>query len=60
MSDDERWEKISDCNESEHEVVTARWQASEPPEEVFTSAETNKEWHYDIIGEDIDENGNVL
>lgn len=60
MSDDELWEQPSDCNKSKHQVVTTGWRASEPPQEVFTAAETNREWNYDIIGEDIDEDGDVM
>jgi len=37
-----------------------RWRASEPPEELFTEAEQDAEWQYDIIGEEVDENGNLL
>jgi hypothetical protein len=51
-------ESASVC--STEEESTERWRASEPPEELFTEAERNTEWQYDIIGEEVDENGNLL
>lgn len=55
-SDDCYEEPVSD----EIYVNTDRWRASEAPEEVFTEAESNREWSYDIIGEEVDESGNVM
>jgi hypothetical protein len=40
-------------------VDTHRWRASDPPEEVFNDSDLNREWGFDIIGEEVDENGNV-
>ena len=45
---------------STKEESIERWRASEPPEELFTEAEQDAEWQYDIIGEEVDENGNLL
>ncbi len=51
-------ESASPC--STDEESTERWRTSEPPEELFTEAEQNAEWRYDIIGEEVDEKGNLL
>lgn len=37
-----------------------RWRMSEPPEEIFTEAENDMEWSYEIIGEEVDENNNTM
>lgn len=57
-TDDESYSTPADEKEGEEEP-TMRWQASEPPEEIFTEAEQNKEWPFEIIGEDVDHNGNL-
>jgi len=59
ITDDERFSTPSDEKESEEEPPTKRWRASEPPEEIFTEAEQNKEWPFEIIGEDVDHNDNL-
>jgi GH43 family beta-xylosidase len=60
MSDDEHCGQVSSGDESQDYVDTKRWRASAPPEEVFTESENNREWGYDIIGEEVDENGKVM
>jgi len=62
-SDDESYQRFStpsDEKGSDEEPYAQRWRASEPPEEIFSEAEQNEEWSYDIIGEDVDHNGNVM
>ena len=65
MSDDEIDEQFSSGNEFDSDeyqknyVDAHRWRASEPPEEVFKDSDLNREWGFDIIGEDVDENGDV-
>lgn len=60
-SDDEMSaESVNQSPPSSAKKGTQRWRASEPPEEVFTETEQNQEWRYDIVGEEVDENGNIL
>jgi len=71
MSEDELSEKFSSANRpgsiastdsDEYQKIyvdSQRWRASEPPEEVFNDSDLNREWGFDIIGEEVDENGNV-
>jgi len=50
---------LTDSDEYQKNYVdTHRWRASEPREEVFDDSELNKEWIFEIIGEEVDENGN--
>lgn len=59
MSGDELYDQVSSGDEQDY-LDTKRWRASEPPQEVFTESENNREWGYDIIGEEVDENGEVM
>jgi hypothetical protein len=65
MSDDEKFSSGNefDCADSfdeDQKNYVYKWRASEPPEEVFKDVDPNREWGYDIIGEEVDENGKVM
>jgi hypothetical protein len=67
MSEDEIYVQFSSGDEldgadsiDKSYVDTQKWRASEPPEEVFKDSDLNREWNYDIIGEEVDENGKVM